>query len=224
MATTSKKVTFAEDGSPMTEDVELSLETRQVAAVIGQVTFQELFTQPWNTMVDRMKQGVTDAIAKGELQSRQVIFDNTRTTFDAEIDAVSGAHATTNLRRIFETEATNHLTKGTPWLPLLGILGLTRPTSQEEITKVLESVDRLAAEAGSSTFESMYETTDVDGDHDKTELARAAINFARTNGIMHMPVNGLCCTCTGGCHCVPGSSTSFCSVVGGKCTVASTPC
>jgi len=191
----------------------------RMAALLEGITFAELLTLPFKELVPRILLNVEQTAGYGLIDAPEEVV--------ALFTRLMNAHGDDNFQNIAakmcEDEAVLSRELFSPLWKLWFFHGVRLPEfsrfpDRNHGTKA--AIDMLVEEAGEFGYRSIHETP---GSKDLLAV-KIAVHNAVENFIIYLPHNGLCCACTGTCHCVVGLSTDYCITFNGNCAAGSTTC
>jgi hypothetical protein len=192
--------------------------TDRMAALFGEITFAELFTQPWGTLVPRIMPKIESAASYGLIDDPSSVAElfNVFSAYYPEMSFKSLSDSMNGDDPILPKKA---------WASIFKLYqhhGIKLPEISENDgrnAEVKRTLDQLVDLAGDFTYRTIWETPRAKD----LKAAMEAIQQAKPF-VIFISSNHFCCSCGSSCHCNFASSTDYCGVAGGQCVIGSTIC
>jgi len=193
----------------------------RMAALLRGITFGEFLSDPFSVVIPRILDNVDAAAESGLLPDPQEVKELFVRLMEGQPEE--------SFRSISAgmTQEDGELSREF-WSPVwklwvnhgVKLPELRRDSGQSHNHRTLAAIDAILREAADFDYPSLHQTP---GTKD-TAGVRHAVWQGVESFVIYLPHNGLCCTCSGGCQCVFGLSTDYCSLMGDVCSTASSPC
>ncbi|MGO8673594.1 MAG: hypothetical protein ACLQVD_19820 [Capsulimonadaceae bacterium] len=188
-----------------------------MANLFGRISFEDLFTQPFETLVPRILPEITRTAGFGLIDQPEEV-----ARLFGRLSTVHGPESFLSMAEKQSAEDAIYPRKYYAAVYQLWFYhGIRLPEFERDPEHNALLRDRMKAvveHAGDFSYASWYRSPREKG----LAVAKTAVRLAADMFIIYLPPgNGLCCA---GSVCISGLTTSFCEIISGQCTSNSTDC